>query len=176
MPSPTSPNAAKAATATVTTASSDDIDYSVTLDDALYLEPPDEAPHVEYVAALHGYGRVEPRTKNIVLGKDKVAYEFIGGVCKRIPREVAEDLRHLPGFRMILVPWPKDKETGEPVEPGPLEFAKASGIRPMDVNKLAAYIGAANLDKLIEAMGQAQAQELLASIEQRVRSMPRQRR
>lgn len=170
-PSAQSAAAANAATAAAASAADDDDDIPEPFSTSELEDKPEE----DYVAVLHGYGRVEPRTHNYVLGHDKVAYEFIGGVCKQVPRKVAEHWKTLPGFRIIIVGWPKGKD-GEPVEPGPAEFAKAAGIRPMDVNKLAAYIGAANLDKLIEAMGRSEAEQLLAAIESRVRSMPRKQR
>lgn len=104
----------------------------------------------EYVQVLHGYGRLKPTERHFI---DE--YEFVGGVCQRVPLTKAQVWKANPGFRVQII---KD------LSAGPEQYAKAAGVRPMDPRKLAAVLGASDMDDLIKALGPQRTQQLLATL------------
>lgn len=107
-----------------------------------------------YVQVLHGYGRVRSTERHFI---DE--FEFVGGVCKKVPLKRAETWKAIPGFRIQIL---------RDLDAGPAEYGKAAGVRPMDPRKLAAVLGASDINDLVNALGQDRTEQLLRALRDRL--------
>lgn len=113
-----------------------------------------EAPaeQVQYYTVLHGYGRRRPNERHYL---DQ--YEGRGGVIKNVPEKVVESWRKEPRLRIHVLPHDATE----------VDYAKAAGIRPMNPKKLAAILGASDIDELIQVLGPEKTQRLIEAFQRR---------
>jgi hypothetical protein len=96
------------------------------------------------VIVLHGYGRVEPTRVEWKLGRSKGLYKSEGGLVRDVLYDDARHWREQWGRRFVKI---------LPLTATEADFAKATGIQPMNLGKLAAMNEAVAVDALVEAWG-----------------------
>lgn len=134
-------------------ASADAVDFSS--DDFVFTYDDYEEPKalVNYVTVLHGYGRMRPNQKHCI---DNV--EFTGGIARDVPEDTARAWKAIPAFKIQILP-------NDATE---VDFARKVGIKPMNPTKLAALLGASDVDQLVAALGQQKTNELIDALARRL--------
>lgn len=102
---------------------------------------------------LHGYGRCAPSAVHYI---DAVKFE--GGVAKHVHEDVVRGWRDAANVRIKVL---RDDATE-------MDYAEAVGMKPMNPSKMAALLGAADLDELVKVLGQGKTQQLIAALHQRI--------
>ena len=122
--------------------------------------------NVEACTVLYGYGVDAPDKRNHVDN-----YTFIGGVCRNVPRTVARAWKTgkrwqdgKPAISRIYLQAILPNDATE------VDFAKATGVQPMDPARLAAMIGATDAAALVKALGAKQAAAFMEEIRKHIAS------
>lgn len=96
------------------------------------------------VTVLHGWGRVEPERRDYKQGKSKRFYEAVGGCVKNVQYADAKYWQEQWGSKFVKILPPDATEA---------DYARVTGIQPMNLSKLVAMIEAVEPDKLLAAWG-----------------------
>lgn len=113
-------------------------------------QPPRPAPGTsgyedsDRVTVLHAWGKVREGEVKSMTSPSKALYRFKGGVARNVLYADAKYWRDLFGKDSIKI-LPNDADEAD--------FARATGIQPMNLGKLAAMNEAVDLDALLEAWG-----------------------
>lgn len=126
---------------------------------ALYSSPvpvahADKVPVGDLCTVLHGYGRVAATEVHYIDN-----YKFVGGVCRHVPKPIA--MAWAKGTRPDGKP-PVSRVFIQAILPDGLEneeaeFAKVTGVQPMEPARLAAMISATDAEAIVAAMGRTNA-------------------
>ena len=104
-------------------------------------KPEGEYEPEEIVTVLHGYGRVSPTNINYIDG-----YKFVGGIARNIPFKNATSWKKR-GMKIYIQPNSADEA----------DFAKATGIVPMEPERLSTMLVASDMDAVFRALGNERA-------------------
>lgn len=96
------------------------------------------------VIVLHGWGRVPATVRDYKFGKSKVMYKGEGGLVRDVLYGDAVYWRQQWGAKYVKI---------LPLDATEADFARATGIQPMDLSRLAAMNEAVDLAALVEAWG-----------------------
>jgi hypothetical protein len=103
----------------------------------------------DLVTVLLGWGRVGPTSKGIISGKSKAIYHGTGGVYRNVLYSDALYFQQNKSDPLYCKILPKDAHEAE--------FARATGVQPMELQKFAAMLEAVSLPDLLTAWGRERA-------------------
>lgn len=136
---------------------SDDYDFTPA-------EYEDEKVEVERKTVLHGYGRLHPAKRHYI---DEV--EFVGGVAIHVPLTTVERWQKAGSVRIKVLPDSTARLLEEVSAQERMSWAKAIGLKPMNSDKLAALLSAADYDQLVQALGVTRTEQLMTELEKRLK-------
>lgn len=135
------------------------------------LEKPTKFEDDDLVTVINGWGRLQPGERHFV---DKIL--FVDGVARNVPYAIAKywvkgtrpDGKHDQVHGKVKVHIFANDATEA-------DFAKATGITPMPVDKFASMLAGVDLDALATQLGAERLKQLVAGLEKHLPAEPRRR-